>query len=199
MDEDKSSAYLFTPCYAANNGELETLRSSRNDVEELLQELDISGEERSQLFKSIADAFIQSGQPQSAAIDAIALALCSPTSFDFDPLFKLDAVVSAKDHEAFSLLQLFLNSGLPELHSPVESHPAILEKYEVASILQIELSKVEKWAIDVIRTGLLTGKLSQTTQSLHVYRSSARTFEREQWEEYCYVEGVPSERARGCY
>jgi translation initiation factor 3 subunit M len=34
----------------------------------------------------------------------------------------------------------------------------------------------------VIRTGLLSGKLSQTTQSLHVYRSSARTFEREQWE-----------------
>ncbi|KAG1794635.1 uncharacterized protein HD556DRAFT_1368831, partial [Suillus plorans] len=185
----RSSAYLFTPCYAANNGELETLRSSRKDVEELLQELDISGEERSQFFKSIADAFIQSGQPygnclsshasyvssspsssQSAAINAIALALCSPTSFDFDPLFKLDAVVSAKDHEAFSLLQVFLNSGLPELHSPLESHPAILEKYaadlssvivslfshighdlpysEVASIQQIELSKVEKWAID---------------------------------------------------
>lgn len=34
----------------------------------------------------------------------------------------------------------------------------------------------------VIRTGLLSGKLSQTTQSLHVYRSSARTFEQEQWE-----------------
>jgi len=34
----------------------------------------------------------------------------------------------------------------------------------------------------VIRTGLLSGKLSQTTQSLHVYRSSARAFEREQWE-----------------
>ncbi|KAG2108615.1 uncharacterized protein F5147DRAFT_576684, partial [Suillus discolor] len=29
---------------------------------------------------------------------------------------------------------------------------------------------------------LLSGKLSQTTRSLHVSRSSARTFEREQWE-----------------
>ncbi|KAG1844398.1 hypothetical protein C8R48DRAFT_678419 [Suillus tomentosus] len=102
---------------------------NKKDVEELSQELDISGEERSQLWKSIADAFIQSGQPQSAAIDAIALALCSPTLFDFDPLFKLDAVVSAKDHEAFSLLQVFFNSGLPELHSWLESHPTILEKY----------------------------------------------------------------------
>ncbi|KAG1906271.1 uncharacterized protein F5891DRAFT_931582, partial [Suillus fuscotomentosus] len=34
----------------------------------------------------------------------------------------------------------------------------------------------------VIRAGLLSGKLSQTTRSLHVSRSSARTFEREQWE-----------------
>lgn len=217
---------------AAANGELETLRLSRKDVEQWLQEWDISREERSQFLKSIVDAFIQSGQPetayhytlsyvsslpssspegQSAAIDAIALALRLPSLFDLDPLFKLDAVVSAKDHELFSLLQVFLNSGLPEFHSWLESHPTVLEKYEldraqlerkirllsfaslgfahvghdlpyteVASVLQIDLSQVEKWAIDVIRTGLLSGKLSQTTQSLHVYRSSARTFEREQ-------------------
>jgi translation initiation factor 3 subunit M len=36
--------------------------------------------------------------------------------------------------------------------------------------------------IQVIRAGLLSGKLSQTTQTLHVTRSTARTFEREQWE-----------------
>lgn len=34
----------------------------------------------------------------------------------------------------------------------------------------------------VIRAGLLSGKLSQTSQSLHITRSTARTFEREQWE-----------------
>ncbi|KAG1831051.1 hypothetical protein EV424DRAFT_214315 [Suillus variegatus] len=153
-----------------------------------------------------------SPESQSAAIDAIALALRLPSLFDFDPLFKSDAVVSAKNHELFSLLQMFLNSGLPELHSWLVSHRAALEKYEldraqlerkirllsfaslgfahvghdlpyseVASILQIELSQVEKRAIDVICTGLLSGKLSQTTQSLHVYRSSARTFEGRHW------------------
>ncbi|KAG2057376.1 hypothetical protein BDR06DRAFT_878227 [Suillus hirtellus] len=52
---------------------------------------------------------------------------------------------------------------------------------KVVSILQIELSQVEKWVIDrwyVLLTsfGLLSGKLTQTTRSLHVYRSSARTF-----------------------
>jgi hypothetical protein len=47
---------------------------------------------------------------------------------------------------------------------------------------------------------LLSGKLSQTTQSLHVYRSSAHTFQREQWDsESCCVEGGPSERAGSCY
>ncbi|KAG2054106.1 hypothetical protein BDR06DRAFT_884645, partial [Suillus hirtellus] len=50
---------------------------------------------------------------------------------------------------------------------------------EVASILQIQLSEVEKQAMD---DTFLWGKLSQTTQYLHVYRLSARTFEREQWE-----------------
>ncbi|KAG2064447.1 hypothetical protein BDR04DRAFT_1145892 [Suillus decipiens] len=219
---------------AATNGELETLRLSRKDVEQWLQEWDISREERSQFLQSIVDAFIQSGQSETAyhytlsyvaslpssspegrlaAIDAIVLALRLPSLFDLDPLFKLDAVVLAKDHELFSLLQVFLNNGLPEFYSWLESHPAVLEEYEldraqlerkirllsfaslgfahvghdlpyseIASVLQIELNQVEKWAIDVIRAGLLSGKLSQTTQSLHVYRSSARTFEREQWE-----------------
>jgi len=34
----------------------------------------------------------------------------------------------------------------------------------------------------VIRAGLVWGKLSQTTQSLQVTRSTSRTFEREQWQ-----------------
>jgi translation initiation factor 3 subunit M len=70
-----------------------------------------------------------SPEGQSAAIDAIALALRLPLLFDLDPLFKLDAVVSAKDHELFPLLQVFLNGGLPEFRSWLESHPAVLEKY----------------------------------------------------------------------
>jgi len=33
----------------------------------------------------------------------------------------------------------------------------------------------------VIRAGLVWGKLSQTTQSLHISRSTSRSFEHEQW------------------
>ncbi|KAF5363986.1 hypothetical protein D9756_000250 [Leucocoprinus leucothites] len=53
---------------------------------------------------------------------------------------------------------------------------------KIAEALQVDVSEVEKWVIDIIRAGLLWGKLSQTTQSLYVVRSSVRTFEKEQWE-----------------
>ncbi|KAG2114284.1 uncharacterized protein F5147DRAFT_21656 [Suillus discolor] len=46
-------------------------------------------------------------ESQSAAINAITSALRLPTLFNFDPLFKLDAVVSAKYHEPFSSPQVF--------------------------------------------------------------------------------------------
>ncbi|KAF8548255.1 hypothetical protein OG21DRAFT_1423411 [Imleria badia] len=52
----------------------------------------------------------------------------------------------------------------------------------IASTLQIDTSQVEEWTIDAVRAGLVSGKLSQAAQHLHVYRSSARKFEREQWE-----------------
>ncbi|THH12263.1 hypothetical protein EW145_g113 [Phellinidium pouzarii] len=52
---------------------------------------------------------------------------------------------------------------------------------EIASALHIEVSEVEKWVIDVIRVGLLSGKLSQTSQTLLVVRASPRGFTVEQW------------------
>lgn len=219
---------------ATANDDLELLQLSRDGVEKWLTEWDISPEEKSEFLKSIVDAYVKSGQletaykytlsyvrslspsspsAQSAAIESITMALQLPTIFDFDPLFKLDVVVAAKDNELFSLLQIFLNHSLAEFRSWEESHPGALEKHNlekaelqrkirlltlaslgfqnigrdlpystIAVSLQVEPSDVEKWAIDVIRAGLLSGKLSQTTQTLHVTRSTARTFEREQWE-----------------
>ncbi|KAG2054148.1 hypothetical protein BDR06DRAFT_1051105 [Suillus hirtellus] len=87
--------------------------------------------ELSQFLKSIVDVFIQSGEPllltfdlyytqgnclsshtssspsyspenQFAAVDAVASALRLHALSYFDSLFKLDAIVSAKDHEPFS-------------------------------------------------------------------------------------------------
>ncbi|KDQ64446.1 hypothetical protein JAAARDRAFT_28075 [Jaapia argillacea MUCL 33604] len=219
---------------AVSHDELDVLHISRSDVEKWTSEWDITPEEKSKFLKSIADAFAKAGQletayeyslsyvrslpssspdAQSAAVEAISTALRLPTIFDFDPLFKLDAVIASKSHELFSLLQVFLNGGLPEFNAWTESHPDALGKYglekaqlerkirllslaslgfenigrdlpysKVAAALQVDLPDVEKWVIDVIRAGLLSGKLSQTSKTLHITRSTSRTFERAQWE-----------------
>lgn len=66
---------------------------------------------------------------KTAAVDAIATALRLPTVFEFDPLLKLDAVVAAKDNELFSLLQIFLNEGLPEFNAWEGSHAGVLDQH----------------------------------------------------------------------
>lgn len=49
--------------------------------------------------------------------------------FDFDPLFKLDAVIAVKDHELFSLLRVFLNGSLSDFTAWEASHSAAFETY----------------------------------------------------------------------
>lgn len=66
---------------------------------------------------------------QSAAADAIAAALRQPSILDFEPLCKIEAVIAAKDHELFPLLQIFLNNGLAEVQAFADSHAAVLETY----------------------------------------------------------------------
>ncbi|KZP06729.1 PCI-domain-containing protein [Athelia psychrophila] len=219
---------------ATANNQLDILGLSIEDVEKWLAEWSITSEDKSAFLKSIVDAYTNADQPlisyqyklfyvrslgpasdagKTAAVDAIATALRLPTVFDFDPLLKLDAVVAAKDSELFSLLQIFLNEGLPEFNAWEGSHAGVLEQHQldkaqlerkirlltlaslgfqhigqdlpyatIASALQIDATEVEKWVIDVIRVGLLSGKLSQNTQTLHVIRSAARTFEHDQWQ-----------------
>lgn len=53
---------------------------------------------------------------------------------------------------------------------------------ELARTLDVPSSDVETWVIDVIRAGLVSGKLSQVKQSFRVYRSTYRTFDKPQWE-----------------
>lgn len=53
---------------------------------------------------------------------------------------------------------------------------------DIAQVLNVSYDEVESWVIDVIRAGLVSGKLSQVKQSFRVYRSTHRTFEKPQWE-----------------
>lgn len=63
---------------------------------------------------------LPSASPEAltASVKLITAALSDPTMYDFDPLFRIDAVVeSAKDHEIFELLRVFLTGGLEELQA----------------------------------------------------------------------------------
>ncbi|KAH6914777.1 PCI domain-containing protein [Coprinopsis sp. MPI-PUGE-AT-0042] len=219
---------------AVANDDIRSLNLRKKEVEKWISEWDISDEEKSEFLKSISDAYSKIGQPaeayeysllhvqklpsssdaaKAAAVQAIADALRLPTVFDFDALFKLDAVIAVKGHELFSLLQIFLNDGLPEYKSWISSHSGSLSQFnleqsqlerkirlltlaslatthvgqylsyaKIAEGLEVDISEVEKWVIDVIRAGLVWGKLSQNTQNFHVTRAASRQFQREQWE-----------------
>ncbi len=58
-----------------------------------------------------------------------------------------------------------------------------LEYKRIAKALQIPAEDVEMWVIDVIRAGLVEGKLSQQKQVFLVHRTTYRVFGEKQWRE----------------
>jgi translation initiation factor 3 subunit M len=54
---------------------------------------------------------------------------------------------------------------------------------KIVSSLDIPEDDVEVWLIDIIRAGLVEGKLSQARQELLVHRTMYRTFARSEWED----------------
>lgn len=58
-----------------------------------------------------------------------------------------------------------------------------IEYNNIAKVLQIPMKDVEMWVIDVIRAGLIEGKLSQKKQVLLVHRTTYRVFGEKQWRE----------------
>jgi len=58
-----------------------------------------------------------------------------------------------------------------------------IEYKAIAKALQIPSEDVEMWAIDVIRAGLVEGKMSQQKQLFLVHRTTYRVFGEKQWRE----------------
>ncbi|KAH9942573.1 PCI-domain-containing protein [Amylocystis lapponica] len=193
---------------ASANDELNLIGFSRADVEKWLAEWDVSPEAKSNFLKLIADSYVKSGESekayeyklsyvrslpsnspavQSAALDAIATALRLPSLFDYDPLFRLDAVVAAKDHELFSLLQIFLNEGLPQYTAWAESHADAFVTYRKIRLLSLATLGFQNIGRDLPYATIATPcraadwRLSQTTQTLHITRAAVRAFGHEQW------------------
>lgn len=58
-----------------------------------------------------------------------------------------------------------------------------IEYARIAKALQIPIEDVEVWAIDVIRAGLVEGKMSQQKHLFLVHRTTYRVFGEKQWRE----------------
>lgn len=58
-----------------------------------------------------------------------------------------------------------------------------IEYAAIARALQVPSEEVEMWTIDVIRAGLLEGKLSQQEQAFLVHKVTYRVFGTRQWQE----------------
>ena len=101
-------------------------------------------------------------------MDAVAAALRMPSYFDFDALFRLDAVVAAKGHELFALLQIFLNDGLPEYKAWTGAHAGALAQYR-----KCPASSIATRCIAAL-TASLQHKQSSTAHSSSARSASSR-------------------------
>lgn len=129
------------------------------------------------------------------ALDAIqALRKSDPTYFELLEIFNaqlLDDYNDFKDeHEDWLEAQNLNNSilyrkmRLLTLASLAASSQSRSLPYQhISRALQIPSEDVEMWVIDVIRAGLVEGKLSQLNQTFLVHRSTYRVFGEKQWTE----------------
>ncbi|CAO1622844.1 unnamed protein product [Parajaminaea phylloscopi] len=74
-----------------------------------------------------------------------------------------------------------LCSKAVEAASPTGGNGTEVPYSAISEAIQVDVSEVESWVIDVIRAGLVSGKLSQVTLAFRVYRSTYRSFGQEQW------------------
>ncbi|KAF9651741.1 PCI-domain-containing protein [Thelephora ganbajun] len=218
---------------ASSHDKVELLQIAPESIERWTSEWAITPEQKFGFLRLLVEVFEKAGQSttsyqyllislrnlppdsphaESSAIRAISASLRLPSVFDFDTLFKIDAMIKLQGHELFSLLKVFLSGGLEDYKNWESEHSASIEKYgldkaqlerkirlltlaslgfqnigkdvpyaTLASALQVDQSEVERWVIDVIRAGLVSGKLSQSSRVFHITRSTSRVFERDQW------------------
>ncbi|KAF2842649.1 PCI-domain-containing protein [Patellaria atrata CBS 101060] len=129
------------------------------------------------------------------ALDSIqALRKSDPTHFELLELFNAELLDDFNDfndsHDGFlateglDMAALTRKMRLLTLASLAATTPIRSLPYaSIAKALQIPAGDVEMWVIDVIRAGLVEGKLSQQTQQFLIHRSTYRVFGENQWKE----------------
>ena len=129
------------------------------------------------------------------ACDAIqALRKSEPDWFDFLELFNAELLDDYNDfldsHDGFLessgldasfLLRKIRLLTLTSLAASTASRT--LPYQQIARALQIPSEEVELWVIDVIRAGLVEGKLSQLNQTFLIHKATYRVFGEKQWTE----------------
>lgn len=129
------------------------------------------------------------------ALDSIqALRKSDPTHFELLEIFNADLLDDYNDftdeHDGWVEEQgldtsiLYRKMRLLTLASLAASIQSRSLPYQhISRALQIPSEDVEMWVIDVIRAGLVEGKLSQLNQTFLIHRSTYRVFGEKQWTE----------------
>lgn len=129
------------------------------------------------------------------ALDSIqALRKSDPTRFELLEIFNADLLDDYNDftdeHDGWVEEQgldtsiLYRKMRLLTLASLAASIQSRSLPYQhISRALQIPSEDVEMWVIDVIRAGLVEGKLSQLNQTFLIHRSTYRVFGEKQWTE----------------
>ena len=200
-EEEQRKIYLTIADLAEEAGEeqesylyllraLRTIPHDETDDEEA-QELSIRALKSALLHPSHFDF------QDLTAVDSIqALRKSDPTFFELLEIFnsqQLDDYNDFKDEDDHGtwLEQQGLDDTilhrkmrLLTLASLAASTPSRSLQYrQIAQALQIPSEDVEMWVIDVIRAGLVEGKLSQSNKTFLIHRSTYRVFTEKQWTE----------------
>merc|ERR1711881_431897 len=125
---------------------------------------------------------ISSTEAQNISLRALKTALLSNTHFDYNDFrdehegwIEEEGLDNSKLHRKMRLLTLASVAA--------STNSRELEYKRIAKALQIPAEDVEMWVIDVIRAGLIEGKLSQQKQVFLVHRTTYRVFGEKQWRE----------------
>lgn len=81
------------------------------------------------LLTSLRNLPPKSPHAESSAIQAISASLKLPSVFNFDTLYKIDAIIKLQGHELFALLRVFLSGGLEDYKKWESEHPGSIEKH----------------------------------------------------------------------
>jgi len=92
---------------------------------------------------------------------------------DFVSSHSLDAALLERKMRLLTLASLAASAG----------QSRALPYAQIAKALRVPAEDVEMWVIDVIRAGLVEGKLSQSSQTFLIHRSTYRVFGENQWRE----------------